>query len=369
MLSRRSLGRATLRRQLLLERADLGVGAAVEHVLGLNAQDPDPPYLALWNRLDGFAIDDLTQALVDGELVRSTMMRATQHIVTVGDFRLLRPLLGDLLRRVQRNGWGSRTAGVDLDALVADARELLAGGEVMTRAELGRALAASRPGTNATALAWTVQYLLPVVHPAPSGTWRTYGPTSYALADGPVGRTDGLDPGLAIEEMVRRYLAAFGPATPTDARAWSGVTGLREVFDRLRPELRTFADEAGRQLYDLPDAPLPDPDEPAPVRLLPRFDGPVLAHADRTRTMSDEVRRRVIDGAAVEPVVLVDGTVASTWVAAMSVDGGPATVMVRPLRALSPAERDDVEAEALRLLAFTDPDAAEHRVEIEPLPG
>src|SRR5918997_109704 len=225
------------------------------------------------------------------------MMRATQHIVTVGDFRLLRPLVGDLLRRVQRNGWGSRTAGVDLDALVADARELLAGGEVMTRAELGRALAASRPGANATAL------------------------------------------------------------------AWSGVTGLREVFDRLRPELRTFADEAGRQLYDLPDAPLPDPDEPAPVRLLPRFDGPVLAHADRTRTMSDEVRRRVIDGAAVEPVVLVDGTVASTWIAAMSVDGGPASVMVRPLRALSPAERDDVEAEALRLLAFTDPDAVEHRVE------
>src|SRR5918997_1315596 len=134
------------------------------------------------------------------------MMRATQHIVTVGDFRLLRPLVGDLLRRVQRNGWGSRTAGVDLDALVADARELLAGGEVMTRAELGRALATSRPGTNATALAWTVQYLLPVVHPAPSGTWRTYGPTSYALADGTISTGGDRDPAAALEEMVRRYL-------------------------------------------------------------------------------------------------------------------------------------------------------------------
>ncbi|MGH3585937.1 MAG: DNA glycosylase AlkZ-like family protein, partial [Pseudonocardia sp.] len=176
--------------------------AAVDQVLGLNAQDPDLPYLALWSRLRGFAIEDLTGAIEDGSLVRSTLMRATQHVLSAPDFGLVRPLLAALLQRVQRNTVGTRTAGVDLDALVAETYELLADGRVLTRPELGRLLARSRPGADPNALGWSVQYLFPVVHPAPSGTWNTRGPTPFA-------RADRLPPPTAEQaiRLVRRYLA------------------------------------------------------------------------------------------------------------------------------------------------------------------
>ncbi|WP_051426189.1 winged helix DNA-binding domain-containing protein [Jiangella gansuensis] len=327
-LSRRALNRATLARQLLLERADLPVVTAVERLLGLNAQEANLPYLALWSRLAGFRFDQLTMAIEDGSVVRSTMMRATQHLVSVPDFRLIRPLLAPLLARVQRNAFGARTCGVDLEALVAEAHDLLSAGRVLTRPELGRQLARSRPDVEPGALGWTVQYLLPLVHPAPSGTWNVRGATPFALAEWTGIRTapDPVADRAAAREMVRRYLAAFGPASESDVRAWSGIAGLREVVDELRPHLRAVRDESGRTLVDLPDAPLPDLDTPAPVRLLPEFDAPLLAFADRTRIMTDEVRRQVCVGAGVAATVLVDGMVAATWTVT-----GPTT---RPARKL-----------------------------------
>jgi hypothetical protein len=375
MLGPRALNRATLHRQMLLRREDLPAVSAVERLVGLNAQDPNLPYVALWSRLQRFSVAELTAAIEDRSLVRSTMMRATQHVVPVSDFRLIRPVLAPLLRRVQRNAFGRRTAGIDLDGLVADARELLAGGRVLTRGELGRLLARRRPGADPTALGWTVQYLEALVHPAPSGTWNTRGPTPFALADW----TGVRRPAVAEDacHMVRRYLAAFGPATVADARAWSGASGLREVFDRLRPELRTYRDEAGRELFDLPDAPRPVADTPAPVRFLPEFDAAVLAHADRTRIMTDDARRQVCDGAAVAATVLVDGTVAATWSLSSSPSSSPpgsrradaVTLTVRPLRALSRAEGAAVEAEANRLLAFVRPDASRPTVRLSPPSG
>lgn len=322
---------------------------AVERVLGLNAQSPNPPYLALWSRLDGFAGKDLTAALEDRSVVRSVLMRATQHIVSAPDFALVRTAVTPLFRRVQRNTFGSRTRSVDLEALVAEARELLADGAVLTRPELGRALAASRPGADASALGWTVQYLLPVVHPAPSGTWNSYGATPFSLASWTGVRGEASAEELG--ELVRRYLAAYGPATMSDARSWSGIAGLKEIFEQLRPSLRTFRDEAGRELFDVPDAPLPSEDEPAPVRLLPDFDAPLLAYADRTRLMTDEIRRQVCVGDGVAATVLVDGTVAAIWTLAES------TLTVSPLRKLTKADRHEIEREALALLAFAQPDS------------
>jgi hypothetical protein len=163
--------------------------------------------------------------------------------------------------------------------------------------------------------------------------------------------------------MVRRYLAAFGPATVADARAWSGVSGLREVFEQLRPELRVYADESGRELFDVPDAPTPAADLPAPVRFLPEFDAQLLAYADRTRMMTDQVRRQVCDGAAVAATVLVDGTVAATWTKSRT-DDAAAALTVQPLRPLSSSDRSAVEAEADRMLAFTNPDAAQRRTRL-----
>ncbi|MEV6910865.1 winged helix DNA-binding domain-containing protein [Amycolatopsis sp. NPDC051071] len=353
VLSPRVLNRALLDRQLLLGRVDLGVAAAAEHVFGLNAQDPDLPYLALWNRLETFAIEDLTTAIENGTLVRSTMMRATQHLMSAADFRLVRPALAPLLRRVQRNAFGSRTTGADLGELVADAAGRLADGVVLSRPELGRALALTRPGADANALGWTVQYLLPVVHPAPSGTWGKRGATPFAAFPGVPEAATAED----VREMVRRYLAAFGPATVADARSWSGVGGLREVFEQLRPELRTYTDQSGRELFDLPERELPSADLPAPVRLLPEFDATLLAHADRTRVMTEEIRRRICQGAAVAATVLVDGTVAASWTRDRT--GG---LTVVPLRPISAADREAIEAEALRLLAFAAP-GADHTVQ------
>jgi hypothetical protein len=358
VLDQRALNRALLDRQLLLDRVDLPAPAAAERLVGLNAQDPDLPYLALWNRLRDVTIAEVTAAIEDRTLVRSTLMRATQHLVTPADFRLLRPALAPLLRRVQHNAFGRRTEGVDLDALVADARTLLAGGRVLTRPELGRLLAEDRPGTDPTALGWSVQYLVPVLHPAPSGTWGTRGATPFALADWTGVRPEAT--AADVEELVRRYLAAFGPATAADARVWSGVAGLREVFERLRPELRTYRDESGRELFDLPDATIPAEDVPAAVRLLPEFDATLLGHADRTRVMTDHVRRQVCVGAAVAATVLVDGTVAATWSSAYSSDRDTVTATIRPLRPLSPTERAAVESEADHLLTFTTR-AATHR--------
>ncbi|GAB3509089.1 winged helix DNA-binding domain-containing protein [Amycolatopsis cihanbeyliensis] len=353
VLSPRALNRAVLARQLLLERANLPVVPTVERVLGLNAQDPNLPYLALWSRLERFSIGDLTTVIQDGALVRSTMMRATQHLMPVPDFRFVRPVLAPLLRRVQRNAFGRRTAGVDLDELVAEARVLLADGQMLTRPELGRLLARRRPGIDPAALGWTVQYLLPLLHPAPSGTWNVRGPTPFASAEWTGVRREAT--AEDVRELVRRYLAAFGPATVADAWAWSGVSGLPEVFARLRPELRVYTDESGRELFDLPDRPMPAADLPAPVRFLPEFDATLLAHADRTRVMTDQIRRQVCVGAGVAATVLVDGTVAATWTTHRKKD--TAVLTVRPLRPLSTTDNERIEVEAVQLLAFTNPDA------------
>ncbi|GAB3438976.1 winged helix DNA-binding domain-containing protein [Actinophytocola sediminis] len=343
------LNRSVLSRQLLLARVDLPVVDAVERLLGLNAQSPNLPYLALWTRLSRFALADLTASITDRVLVRSVLMRATQHVVTVADFRLLRPAVAPLLSRARRNAFGRRTEGVDLDALVVAARELLADGAVLTRPELGRELAKRFPVKETGALGWSVQYLEPVVHPAPSGTWNVYGATPFASAE-----WTGVGALADLSELVRRYLAAFGPATVADARAWSGVSGLRDVFAELRPSLRVYQDESGRELFDDPAATLPPADLPAPVRFLPEFDAPLLAYADRTRMMTDEVRARVCVGSGVAATVLVDGTVAATW--SIDDDDRTARLTVTPFRRLSTVDIAEVEEEGARLLAFAAPE-------------
>ncbi|MEU6076942.1 winged helix DNA-binding domain-containing protein [Micromonospora sp. NPDC047074] len=357
VLGRRALNRATLHRQLLLRRGGTGVVEAVERIAGLNAQGPNDPYLALHSRLAGGTLADLTRAIEDGHLVRSCLLRATQHLVSADDFRWLRPLLDPLLARVQRNVFGRRTAGVDLTELVADAREILAG-RTLTRAELGRRLAERRPAADRTALAWSAQYLLPLLHPAPSGTWDTRGATPLVLATERLGPMARPDP----RRLVSRYLAAFGPATTADLRTWSGVSGLPQVVADMAGELRAFRDESGRRLYDLPDAPRPDPDTPAPVRLLAGFDNLLLAHADRTRLMTDEIRRRVCVADLIMPTVLVDGMVAGTW----ELDRRAGLVTVVPFARLRPADADAVAAEGHRVLRLAAPDTTPHDVRIAP---
>jgi hypothetical protein len=343
-LSRRQLNRATLERQHLLRRADLTALDMITRLVGLQGQDPEPPYVGLWNRIAGFSIDDLAGLLRERRVVRGTLFRATQHLVSADDYVWLRPLLQPMIEGRLRGSFRRPTEGLDLADVAAEARAVLADGP-LTRPALGRALAGRWPDRDPTVLAWCAQGLVPVVHPPPDGLWGRRGPTPFDLAERWLGRP--LATGPAPDRLVLRYLAAYGPATAADMRMFSGLAGLREVVEALRPRLAVFRDEAGRELYDLPDAPRPDPAVPAPVRFLAPLDNVVLAHADRSRLMGDEARRRV----GFETAFLVDGMVRGFW----TLKAG--TLAVEPLDRLSRAERAAVTEEAARLLAFAAPDA------------
>jgi winged helix DNA-binding protein len=348
VLSDRELGRATLERQLLLRRSSRSAADAVRHLVGIQAQAVNAPYLGLWSRLESFTVDALSALLTGRRVVRAGSLRGTQHLTTDDDYLWLRPLTHPAGLRQRQAGFGRRTEGVDLDELADVARGLLAG-RTLTRSALRDLLAERFPGRDAEALAWSAQCLLWIVHPPPTGIWRTGGPTRFALAEEWIGRPVAADPDPAC--LIRRYLAAYGPATVKDVQTFSGLTRLREVADRM--PLRTFRDERGALLYDLPDAPLPAPDAPAPARLLPEFDNLVLAHADRRRLMDDADRARICVGSMVLPTFLLDGRVAGTW--RLRHERTAARIELHPHRPLAAAERDAVEEEATRLLAFAAP--------------
>jgi hypothetical protein len=359
ILTRRALNRATVGRQGLLERAAMPALDMVGHLVAVQAQEPDAPYLGLWTRLRDFHQDELARLLEDRRVVRSSVLRATQHLVTADDYLWLRPLVRPVLERVQRGTLGRRNAGVDPAELASAARVLLAG-RTLTRPQLRDLLAERWPDHDARALAWAAQALVPAVHPPPAGTWRRRGAIPFTLAEEWLGRPLAAAP--TPEVLLRRYLAAFGPASVADVQAWSGLTRLGEVADRLRGELRPFRDEAGRELLDLADAPLADPDVPAPVRFLPEFDNLLLGHADRTRVLGDEHRGLVVAGQA---AVLVDGFVRAVWTITRRPDA--ATLVVQALDDHLPAaDRAAVAEEGTRLLAFAAADATCHDVRFAP---
>ena len=362
VLTRRALNRTTLRRQALLERAAMPALDMVGHLVAVQAQEPDAPYVGLWTRLEGFGHGDLARLLEDRRVVRSTVLRGTQHLVRADDFPWLRPLVQPVLERVWRGTLGRRTDGVDPAELAAATRGLLAG-RTLTRSQLRDLLAERWPDRDRQALAWAAQALVPVVHPPPAGTWRRRrGAVPFVLAEEWLGQPLATAP--APGALLRRYLAAFGPASVADVQAWSGLTRLREVAERLGCQLRSFRDEAGRELLDLPDAPLVDPDVPAPVRFLPEFDNLLLGHADRTRVLSDEHRGLVVSGLA---AVLVDGFAGAVW--SIARDRDTATLVVEALGdPLPAADRAAVAEEGARLLAFVAADATGHDVRFAP-PG
>ena len=357
VLTRRALNRAVLARQMLLERVDVPVLGAIEQLIGLQAQLPNPPYIGLWTRLVGFEKEDLTRLIEQRRVVRSTMMRVTQHMVTARDYLWLRPVLQPMLDRRCQNALGKGTAGIEHAELLAAGRALLAE-QPRTITELQALLAARWPNHDPLALGYTVQAMLPLVHVPPGGTWRRGGAVPATLAEQWLDRP--LSKGRSPDRMIVRYLGAFGPASVADAQEWSGLTGLREAIERLRPTLRTFHDETGKELFDLPDAPLPDPDTPAPVRFLPEYDNLILGHADRSRMLTDEHRKALWTKNGLLATALVDGTVAATWKIAR--DRKRAVLTIDPLKRIASADRAALVAEGERLLAFTDPEPATREV-------
>ena len=360
VLGPRARNRALLERQLLLRRVRRPAAEAVEHLVGMQAQEPRDPYVGLWTRLEGFDPHELGRLVADRQAVRSPLMRTTIHLVSARDCLTLAPLLRPVLERQFWTGspFGRRLKGVDVEAVVAAGRALL-DERPRTTAQLRTHLGERWPADDASSLAYAVHHLVPVVQLPPRGVWGQKGLPTWAATETWLGRP--LEPAPSIDRVVLRYLAAFGPAGVMDVQAWSGLTRLREVTDRLRPRLRTFRSEAGKELFDLPDAPRPDPDTPAPVRFLPQFDNVALSHADRGHIAADAAARWPADGLHWSPL-LVDGFVNGAW--RLARDGKTATLTVRPLAPLSAQDRAALAEEGERLLGFLAADAGSREVRL-----
>jgi len=360
VLGARALNRATLERQLLLRRWKLSAADAIEHLVGMQGQAPNAPYVGLWTRLDGFRPEELARSITERRAVRTPLMRATIHLVTARDCLALRPVLQPVLvRSFSGSPFSRNLAGVDTEALMAAGSALLEE-RPRARAELGPLLGEGWPDRDATSLAYAITYLVPLVQVPPRGIWGASGQATWTTTGAWLGR--GLEPGSAPDELVLRYLAAFGPATVKDVQVWSGLTRLREVTERLRPRLRAFRDEHGNELLDLPDAPRPDPDTPVPPRFLPEYDNVLLSYADRTRIITDDRRPPLFAGdGGVLGTVLVDGLLRGTWKITRQRD--TATLAIEPFAPLPTNDRTALAEEGARLLTFAAPEAGTHDIQ------
>ncbi|MCD9873249.1 winged helix DNA-binding domain-containing protein [Streptomyces guryensis] len=414
VLGARALNRATLERQLLLRRSPLSVKSAVGHLLGLQAQNVKPPYYALAARLDGFTPEALSRLMADREVVRIVTMRSTIHTHTAADALTLRPLVQPARDRELTN-FRKGLEGVDLDRLAALARDLVEA-EPRTMKQLREALQTEWPDADAQSLGIAARCKLPLVQVTPRGLWGRSGQVALTTAEHWLGRgsatrsappaaaapgaasptatapgtasatapaqgaassavtvsaadssavtapaspvtapasyTPPVEAAPSSDATVLRYLAAFGPASVKDMQTWAGLTRLRDAFERLRPQLVTFRDENGVELFDLPEAPRPDADTPAPPRFLPEFDNLLLSHADRTRVVPPEHRGRSWVGNQAHCTVLVDGFLAGVWKLAEG------ALVIEPFGRLTKARRADVVDEGMRMLDTMHPGSA-----------
>jgi hypothetical protein len=358
ILGTRALNRSLLARQMLLERVDLPAERVIERLVGMQAQEPPDPYVALWTRLTDFNPDELVHLLESRAAVRATtLLRTTIHLVTAADALWMRPILQPVAERTFiHTPFAKALAGLDLGEVIAHGRELLAGSP-MTIAALGKRLAERWPDREPGPLGYVIRFHVPLVQVPPRGLWGRKGQPVLALTDEWVGRPMAAE--ASIDELVMRYLAAFGPATPADVQTWSWLTAIRPVLERLRPRLRTFRDEAGRELFDVPDGPLPDPETPAPVRFLPLYDNVFLSHQDRSRILDPRHK----GGPFWKGFVTVDGFLRAIWKATRA--GADALLSVQLVEPIGRRDRDEVGVEGERLLRFLHPEATRTGVTIE----
>ena len=355
VLSQRALNRALLERQHLLRRRRALAAEEIEHLVAMQAQVPNSPYVGLWTRLEGFQPAELADMIVKRRAVRLGIMRNTVHLVTARDCLNLRSLFQPMLERTLRSSpFGRHLVGLEMRAVLAEASRAMVE-KPRTFSQLGSLLHERWPDRDATSLAYAIRHLLPIVQVPPRGVWGKSAQPTWTTAEHWLGRPLESEPSL--DRLILRYLKAFGPAAVSDISAWSGLTGLRSVVERLRPKLRTFVDERGRELFDVPDGPLPDPQTPAPPRFLPEYDNILIGHDDRTRVIDPAYRYSIFMG-----TLLVDGFVQGTW--GIKRAGDATTLAIEPLRRLTQAERSAVAEEGERLVTFVAGDAPHREVRI-----
>lgn len=373
VLDTRSLNRATLARQLLLSRTEMPARDAVAHLLGLQAQNVKPPYFQLHARLAGFRPAELAGLMESREVLRIVTMRSTIHTHTARDALTLRPLVQPARDR-EVNNFRKGLVGVDLDRLAGLARDFVEE-EPRTMGEIREELLKEWPDADPQSLSVAARCRLPLVQITPRGVWgrsgqvrlTTLGVWVGAEVEAGVGageRGGGGGAGVeAVDDAVLRYLGAFGPASVKDMQTWAGLTRLREAFERLRPRLVVFRDENGVELFDLPEAPRPDADVPAPPRFLPEFDNLLLSHADRTRVIAPELKGRTWTMNQAHCVLLLDGFLAGLW----KLDGN--TLTVELFAEATKTRTAEIVAEGEGLLAAMVEDGAEGSVRFGSIHG
>jgi hypothetical protein len=366
VMSRRALNRATLARQMLLRREKVKPAAAIERLLGLQAQLPRPPFIALWARLDGFKREDLIAPIAKRDLVRATMMRATIHLFTRKDFLAFRPAIQPVLTNAHQAVMKDRGKGIDIDKLLAAARACF-DANPCTLDDLRKHLVSGPfARLDERAMGYIVKMQLPLIQiPEAAAQWAYPSASNFAVADTWLDEPVKLDDAKlsAPHALALRYFAAFGPASIQDFQSFTGLGTMRAAVEELRPKLQTFRDERGRELFDLPKAPRPSEEEDAPVRFLAEFDNVILGYAERARIVDDAHKPALSTKNLLVPAVfLVDGFIAGRW--SLEVKKGIARVIVHPFIALSKPARAALEQEGDQLGRFVEPNAKSHAFEI-----
>jgi hypothetical protein len=335
LLTIRALNRATLARQMLLAREKVKVVAAIERLAGMQAQLARPPFIGLWTRIEGFKRDDLRKAIAKRDVVRATMMRGTIHLMSRRDYLAFRAPLQPMLTRALRT-----PATFDPD----EARAFFA--EPRTFDDLRKHLLQRDPKADERAIAYAIRMHLPLIQVPTDAEWSYPGQAGFTVVESWLGESIADD--AKPHALALRYFAAFGPASVADLQSWSGLGAMKSVVEELRPKLRVFRDASGKELFDLPKAPRPDEETPAPVRFLPEYDNLLLAFADRSRIIAAEHRPRIFTpNLVVPPTFLVDGFVAGTWKIERK------EVKLDPFVKLSKKTRDELMNEAMDLVALS----------------
>jgi len=346
-----------LDRQLLIQRANISLSEATERVIGWQSQIPNPPYIGLWTRLESFQRDDLTNAMQNRQIVRCAMFRSTLHLITQADHHRFHRVIEPALVKGLRSFHGRNIEGLNILPLVDVIKPFLSQSP-RSMGEIGKFLQTIEPDREPEALNYAIRTYLPLVQVPPAGTWGVGSKATYVMAENWIGRDKSADVGA----LFLRYLAGYGPASVMDFQTWAGMTKLAPEIEKIKPQLRLFVDENGVALYDLPDMPQTDVDAPLPVKFIPEYDNVLIGHADRTRILPEEHRKKVfLSAGRVSSTILVDGFVAGVW--KIEITKRTATLQITPFITLTDNQREALISEGELLIRFVADTAEQMSVE------